>query len=273
MPPETLRLEIAGIGLDLNCPDRVFLKQVTDRYPGFLRNGHTDPSCGRGPEYRLELETGPELLPGDEAAPRITRAGGVVRLRRRDFHLEMAPESGEVRGVVAGNVYSLDSLLRVLFSVALLEVEGLLLHASAVVARDGRAHVFFGKSGAGKSTAVRLSQPRLSLSDELVIVRRCRDGYYAYGTPFWGNLESHGENRRAPLGRLLCLKQDTEVHLEALPYPQAFRRLLGCVLFFARQEPWVSQAVDLTARLAREAPVQTLCFRKDDTFWRLLEDD
>lgn len=269
MPADAFRLEIAGIGLTLRCRDAAFTAEAIRRYPGFLAAERWEPS---GPDYALYLETSPNLLPGDESSPRVSREGNRVRMRRRDFHLEMDPAAREIRATVAGNVYSLDSLLRVLYSVALLEVDGLLLHGSCVLAADGGAHGFFGRSGAGKSTVARLSRPRVALSDELVVVRRLPEGFHAFGTPFWGNLESHGENRRAPLRALLSLVQDTEVFLRPLRRGEGFRRLQQCVLFFARQEPWVSQVVDLTDRLAREVPPQALHFRKDDTFWRLLED-
>jgi hypothetical protein len=47
--------------------------------------------------------------------------------------------------------YALDSLLRILLTMVLLPQRGFLLHAATVV-RDGRAYVFTGRSGAGKST-------------------------------------------------------------------------------------------------------------------------
>jgi hypothetical protein len=263
-------LEIAGIGITLSCSEPAFLQQVLHRYPGFL--SPPGPSLAAGPEYRLELETGPDLLPGDEAAPRITRDGDLVRLRRRDFHLDLQPATRALTGVVAGNVYSMDSLLRVFFTLALLEVDGLMLHGSAVRSASGGAFAFFGKSGAGKSTAARLSAPRKVFSDELVVLRRLPQGWQVFGTPFWGNLESHGENSFAPLQGLLSLVQDREVCLRPTTGAAGLRKLLGCVLFFANQEPWVSQATTLAAQLARETPVQTLHFLKDDTFWRLLED-
>lgn len=62
--------------------------------------------------------------------------------------------------------------------------DGFLLHASACEI-EGKAILFLGGSGAGKSTAVNLVKNRFpTLSDDLSIIRKVGNEYYFYQHPF-----------------------------------------------------------------------------------------
>ena len=91
-----------------------------------------------------------------------------------------------------------DTFLRIVYSFALIEAHGLVIHAASLV-RNGRAFLFCGRSGSGKTTIARLSQHATLLSDELSIVRITDHRVRCYGTPFWGDLARAGEDRAAPL--------------------------------------------------------------------------
>jgi hypothetical protein len=94
------------------------------------------------------------------------------------------------------NEYALDSLLRVLLSWKLLSCEGFLLHAATIV-RNGKAFVFTGRSGAGKSTVASLPPAGSVLTDEISLLRRENGTWRAYGTPFWGEFRAAGSNTSA----------------------------------------------------------------------------
>lgn len=87
----------------------------------------------------------------------------------------------------AGNVLS--SMLRILFSQAVLFHGGISLHASTVVA-DGLAWLFTGRSGAGKSTHSALwlrNVPGCSLlNDDNPVLRLTGDTVMVYGSPWSG---------------------------------------------------------------------------------------
>ena len=71
-----------------------------------------------------------------------------------DASLHLGPSTAELHGV--RHEYALDSLLRILLTAILLPQRGFLLHAASAV-RDGRAYIFVGRSGSGKSTIASLS--------------------------------------------------------------------------------------------------------------------
>lgn len=62
---------------------------------------------------------------------------------------------------------------------------GFLLHASASNS-EGKAIVFLGQSGAGKSTIVKLLHDKYpALADDMVIIRKEKKAYFLYQTPFF----------------------------------------------------------------------------------------
>ncbi len=76
---------------------------------------------------------------------------------------------------------------QLLFLAPLAHTNGLLLHASGAVI-DGKAFVFAGHSGDGKTTLSRLlaAEGLELLSDERIALRREGESFRAYGTPWPG---------------------------------------------------------------------------------------
>ena len=121
--------------------------------------------------------------------------GGRWVLERGDFHAELDPEfETRVTSAQTANPYAIDAAFRILHSLLLARQGGLLVHAASAV-RNGRAFLFAGVSGAGKTTISRLAPPDATLlTDEISYLRREGEGYVAYGTPFAGELAKPGEN-------------------------------------------------------------------------------
>ena len=128
-----------------------------------------------------------------------TAATARWRLERGDFRAAWDPAARQGHIRQSANPYSIDTVLRIVHTLVLARQGGFLLHAASAV-RNGKAFVFAGASGAGKTTLSRLAPGDADvLSDEISYVRKEADGYYAYGTPFAGELARAGENLRAPL--------------------------------------------------------------------------
>ena len=161
-------------------------------------------------------------------------------------------------------------MLRIVHTLVLAREGGVLLHAASAV-RNGRAFVFSGVSGAGKTTLARLAPPDADvLTDEISYVRKEAGGYYAYGTPFAGELARVGANLRAPLDTIYLLAQGAENRVSDVGKAEAARGILANMLFFAEDAELV-RAVFLSALdLVEHVPVLRLTFRPEAAAWDLI---
>lgn len=164
--------------------------------------------------------------------------------------------------------YALDSLIRILLSVLLLPEHGFLLHAATVL-REGRAYLFSGRSGAGKSTVASLSPEGSVLTDEISLVK-CMGEWQAFGTPFWGEFRAEGANVHAPIAGLYFLEQASEDRTEEISPREALRAMLPNVLFFSRDRQMTETLLRVLSEFVSVVPCHRLFFRKTDHFWSVV---
>jgi hypothetical protein len=204
----------------------------------------------------------------DDVRVRLRNGGWTVE--RGDFRAQWSAASrrGSIRQ--PASPYGTDSLLRILHTVSLAGEGGFLVHAASAV-RNGRAFVFAGRSGAGKTTLARLAPPDVTLlSDEISYLRRAGEGYAAFGTPFAGELAEPGENTRAPLAALYLLEQGAAVRVEPLSDAAAAQGLLQNILFFAESPALVEKVFDAACAFVRRVPVARLVFPADARAWEAI---
>jgi len=260
---KTACVEIGKIPIALSTSDQRFLDLLRQRYAGFLSSSQ--------PEFELEFEL---LHPGSASDDdvRVRREGEDWLIRRGDFSARWDPRSG--RGTVRQNAnpYSLDSVLRILHSLILADRGGFLLHSASAVL-DGKAYLFSGVSGAGKTTITRLAPPDSTLlTDEISYLRpgkagSARDGYVAFGTPFAGELARPGENCIAPVAGLFFLKQGPDNCIDRLASAEAIRRLMRNILFFAEDHGLVEKLLATACNFVGQVPIYELTFYPSGRVW------
>ncbi len=167
--------------------------------------------------------------------------------------------------------YPLDDLL---FQHHLARAGELAVHACGIET-SGRAVLFCGTSGAGKTTTARLwsrhARGSRVLSDDRIVLARRGRGHEAHGTPW------HGEGRfasaaSAPLRALFFIRHGRTGRATRLSTADAAARL------FARTfpPPWDPVAVARTlaacARVAERTPAWELRFRPDASAIRLVRE-
>jgi len=258
-------VDIGRMPIRLRTDDRSFLSVVQQRYKEFLSS---EPQADIDLSFDL-VWPGRVVSSADEI--RVLREGPRWRAERTDFCLEWDAQSkcGKVRQSV--NPYSLDASLRILHSLILADQGGFLLHAASAV-RNGRAFLFFGPSGAGKTTMTRLAPPDVQLlSDEISYVRRDGAKYVAHGTPFSGELAKSGENISAPIVGFYRLVKAPANRVIPMQSADAVRALLESVLFFAEDPHLVKLVFRSVCDLVCKMPVYRLEFVADRTAWDLIE--
>jgi hypothetical protein len=187
--------------------------------------------------------------------------GVVIDRRRRRGRLYLPPPYGTRRGF--GLSYPLDELI---FQHHLAHAGGLVVHACGL-AVEGKAVLFCGASGAGKSTMARLwlrhhGKVRI-LSDDRIVLRRRGASWWAYGTPWHGSarLASPASRRLAAL--FFIEKAAARNSLERLGPGDAAARLFS----HSFPPPWeavgTARALASAARLGIGVPSYLLRFRRE----------
>jgi hypothetical protein len=251
-------VEIGRIPISLSTGSAEFSDLLRDRYRGFL-------SASR-PEFELDFHLTHHGAVSDDDV-RVWREGSEWRIERGDFRACWNAQTG--RGLVEQNPnpYSLDSVLRIVHSLILAGRGGFLLHAASAIC-DGRAYLFSGVSGAGKTTMTRLAPPDVTLlTDEISYLQPSSDGYLAFGTPFAGELAKAGENCSAAASALFFLEQGPENRVEELSSSEAVRRLMRNILFFAEDPKLVEQLLQTACDFVSRVPIQRLTFYPDAKVW------
>ena len=139
------------------------------------------------------------------------------------------------------------------------------LHHCACGIHKGRAYLFAGRSGIGKSTISRLlhgSGEFQMIGDDRIVTRRTEQSFTAHGTP-WPSTAGFAENASAPLGGVFFLHQSTINTIESITPGAAFKQLLP-----VSDVPWYDQTLmdgilNYCGLLAESIPAWNLSFRPD----------
>jgi hypothetical protein len=191
-------------------------------------------------------------------------------MERGDFRAEWEPATrcGTIRQTA--NPYSIDATLRILHTLSLATQGGFLVHAASAI-RNGKAFIFSGVSGAGKTTISRLAPPDATLlTDEISYVRREGNRYMACGTPFAGELARVGENCSAPLSALFFLEKGPQNRIEPISPTEAIQRLMRNILFFADDTELVKLVFQSACEFATLVPMHRLVFVPDQRVWDII---
>ena len=268
----SLVIEIGGIPIRVHTMDADFLAMLQERYAGFvdLREQATRPrELNVETEFDIDL-TSSGFSAGPYAAVRVAQRGGRWTFQRGDFQAEWEPASRTGRIRQARNPYSIDAVLRIAHTLVLARQGGFLLHSASAI-RNGKAFLFAGVSGAGKTTISGLAPPdAILLTDEISYVRKREDGYIAYGTPFTGELAKLGENVSAPVAALYLLAQGPVNRIDPVAPAEAARSLLANLLFFAHDEELVQATFHSAFEFVSRVPVARLTFVPDARVWELI---
>ncbi len=261
-----LDLRIAGIPLRIQGLDGPGRAGLAERFFGFEGSGgHVDDHvevvvrCAvaedfvtldtRGWDYDLDLDPRQDVV-------RVAGLRFLARIEREPLRAVLATcaDREELPGVV-------ENLLRIVVAYALLARGGVLVHAAGVADGD-RARVFFGVSGAGKTTLSRLARAagQRILSDDMVALVPEVGRVRILAIPFAGEFRGASRHDAPRLEGILRLRQAPDHALLPLRPSQALASLLTCTPFVNR-DPWVADRLlgNLDA-LLRKAPAQELAF-------------
>jgi hypothetical protein len=260
-------IAIGGVPVRVNTSDADFLALLEKRYAGFV-------NAGTGRETQAEFDFDVDLAATAFADPQadvsVTSRSGRWFMERGDFRAEWDPAASRGWIQQTANPYSIDAVLRITHTLVLAKQGGFLLHSASAI-RNGKAFLFAGVSGAGKTTISRLAPADATLlTDEISYVRRVGEDYVAFGTPFTGELAKLGENTSAPVAALYLLAQGPENRIDPVTAADAGRELLANMLFFAEDQEMVHQVFQAACDFVHRVPVCRLTFMPDARVWEMI---
>jgi len=195
-------------------------------------------------------------------------------VRRVDLYCQAEPrEKNGKRAINLPLVYPLDQLLLMYY---FSRRRGILTHAAGMV-RGGKAFIFPGASGAGKSTfSELLVEARIGkmLSDERMIVREIAGTMQAFGTP-WAGTAGIARDGSAPLAGIFFLKHGKSNRIEKLDASAAADRMLPMI-----SVPWydpdtAAPIIVFAKRVFALVPAYEFRFTPDrsaiDLFWKFVK--
>ena len=267
-PPTNLLLSIGGIAgrVAFGPAPHPVLAPVVIRDCAFAMPAA--PDVANGFSLRLRFVPSPPVSDGaahlanTEAHPLTVKATDkTLTIARWDLAVRLTAKKTRGRtewvgsGHCAMNPFSLDCVLRVIWSVLLPREDALLVHSCGL--RHAEIGVVFpGASGLGKTTLARKAPDADDvLSDEMIAIRRTPSdgGWRVHGTPFWGDFARGGISMRSwPLRALAFLAQRDSVEMSPVTSSDAALRLLGCMLCFQTDRATIDRNLALVTRLCSE---------------------
>lgn len=157
-------------------------------------------------------------------------------------------------------LFILNNALMLLFAMFTSGRETLLMHASVII-HKGRAFMFLGKSGTGKSTHSRLWLQHIRevelLNDDNPVIRVIDGKVWAYGSP-WSGKTCCYKNEYAQLGALVRLHQASANRMEKLEGIAAYIAVLPSASGMKWDKRLTAGMHDTLAEVARLIPVYQL---------------
>lgn len=219
-----------------------------------------------------------ELVSGnaDPASPRLD-----LYMRDGDWYVEMAPVQGvapsaaliasrdfshAVLSFSKDRLFSVNNSLMILYAFSTAALGTLEMHASVTV-KDGRAYLFLGKSGTGKSTHSRMWMETIPdcelLNDDNPVVRVSEDGEVTvYGTPWSGKTPCY-KNKSVPAGAFVLIRQYPENELSRMNLLESYGTLYVSSSGFKADEAMADGLHATLEKVVTSIPCYTMKCRPD----------
>lgn len=274
---QTIYYQIAEQYIALHHPSLEQVRKALAKYEAFEQSLNDV----EGKEIRLHIHSDESISLGEqdervEYAQELAFESAVYRRPDGSFYLAITFGKQRVEGIATSDwrelrikadwqdlryAYLIDRLIMIVYTMATLPLGYLKVHAS-VTELGGRALVFMGVSGTGKSTHSRLWREHIEgctlLNDDEPIVRPMADGSVrVYGCPWSGSTPCY-RNAWAEVSAFVRLYQAPENKLSRLSGRESFEELYSSCAFMASQKGNQLAVFDAVARVLKHCPVYRL---------------
>ncbi|MGG4489199.1 hypothetical protein [Metabacillus idriensis] len=199
----------------------------------------------------------------------VSETQNYITFKRADYKITVDPKYTHAEVHVHNELALKHALMNLYSSFIVHKNWGLLLHSSCVLETNG-AHIFTGHSGAGKSTAAKLSSPRPLLSDEATIIKINKDGILAYDSPFRSELYGQGPVFNTKLLSIDLLHQSLSIERNMVDKSSALLALMDKVFYWPSNKRETKRILTMLSLLVEQVEIYDLYFQKNNRFWELI---
>ncbi|WHY85181.1 hypothetical protein QNH39_21560 [Neobacillus novalis] len=192
-----------------------------------------------------------------------------ISFQRADYLIKVDSEYKTAKISVNDELALKHALMNLFSSFIVYHNWGLLIHSSCAIEQE-KAHLFAGQSGAGKSTAARLSYPRKLLSDEATLLKITGEEVTIFNSPFRSELEADYFKGNVSLASIQILYQALQNKRAKLEKSNALLNLMDKVFFWPHSQEETKRILRLMTLLVKKVPVYELHFQKNNSFWELI---
>jgi len=254
---EPINLEIGGIGCQIFAPHMVFY------YPWQL-------ILKRKYAPFLKKKIRPKIKIFFRSYGQIGLTGKIFKsnLHFGQAGFDLEKKEAEISPFL--NFAFFDFFFKNIFGLSLPHFGGFMLHASSV-AKDGKAYIFAGTPGSGKSTVVKLSRNYHPLADDSTIVRRWRNKFFVFSSPFYEKEKIKKANLVFPLRGVYFVIKHRRDYLTKLSPSLAVKKLIVNARPYLSDE-FLQKAFPIATELVESTPCYTLHFKKSSSFWEVIDE-
>lgn len=280
----TRAFKVAGHVFHLTMADGCGIWKFLTQYDPFV----TDPVAD--PLFSLEFVENISEAPAEKVYDAPTEDGQtVIRLFRRensDWYMEMSPDHNQpvkARAVASADfrkacfelttrkvtdaLFGINNIMMLLFAFTTASLGTLEMHAS-VVSKDGKAFLFLGKSGTGKSTHSSLWLKYIEgtelVNDDNPVIRIHEDGsIIAYGSPWSGKTPCY-RNVEYPVGAFVRIRQHPENIINRMSLSEAYASIYSSCSGFKAMRSMADGLHESMAAVVTSVPCYVLDCRPDE---------
>ncbi len=263
-----LRIEVAGRIIGLNIaqePPAGFLERVRRQYELFL----SDKEAEIFVDVQLSKDAPPKYFPNSY----VTFKDRFITIKDSCLlgTLDLTERRGRVNLNPVNPLYPLGTFLKNICTFLLtLEDGGIALHAVGVL-KDDEAYIFIGPSGAGKTTVARLSADKVTLSDDLLLIKKVNSEFKVFPVPNWGDRQiGSRQNKPYKINSMFKLIKDSRVYLERFSTAQALADIFTIPHAPIEYIP-KDELLATFAELINSIPYYGLHFLPEPSFWKCIE--